>query len=213
MRRTRIPDPRQQGFPLLLDDADRVNQARAFERATAHLPGTMAEGIAHYRRLLEQHHDSVLAGEEREAKRIQGEASLLAQKLNGGRRGYLADDDAPGCVLQRATAAEPGAVPLWGQVGSVVIEASSMRLRVETRGLYGVCGPGSFNAHAVDPDRPFLSPTGFRSFLGYGPGPRAGQTVEAYARQVIEQHVAGELCGRLLPIDPEYRARMQGDTP
>ena len=213
MQRASVSDPRQTGFPLLLEEADQTNRERAFERATAHLPGTMAEGIAWYRRLLERHHDAVLAGDERTAKRLQGEACLLAQKLNGGRRGYLADDDAPAWILQRATAAEPGTVPLWGQVGSFVIEACGMRVRIETRGLYGVCGHGSFNAHAVDPDLPFLSPTGFRSFLGYGPGPKAGQTVEAYARQVIEQHVAGELRGRLLPIEPEYQARMQGDAP
>jgi hypothetical protein len=127
MRRATVSDPRQPGFPALLENADRINQARAFDRATAHLPGTMAEGIAHYRRLLERHHEAILTGDERAAKRIQGEASLLAQKLNGGQRGYLADDDAPGCVLQRETAAAPGTVPLWGQVGSFIVEACGMR--------------------------------------------------------------------------------------
>ena len=212
MRRATAPDARQAGFPLLLEEADQVNRKRAFARATAHLPGTMPEGIAWYRRLLERHHDAMLAGDEREAKRLQGEACLLAQKLNAGQRDYLADDDAPGCVLQRAAAAAPDTVPLWGQGGSFLVEACGMRVRIETRGLFGVCGPGSFNAQAVDPDRPFLSPTGFRSFIGYGPGAKAGLTVDAYARQVIERHVAAELRGRLLPIDPDYRARLQGEA-
>lgn len=212
MRKALI-DRRQLGFPALLEDADRANQDRAFERMTAHLPGTMEEGIAFYRALLERHHDAVLAGDEREAKRVKGQAELLAQKLNGGRRGYLADDDAPGCVLEHATAAVSGTVPLWGQLGSFVIEACGMRVRIETRGLYGICGHASFNVHAVDPGRPFLSQTGYRSFIGYGPGPAAGLTVDAYARQVIERHVADELRGRLLAIAPEYRTRMTGDAP
>lgn len=212
MRKALI-DRRQLGFPALLEEADRTNHARAFERMTAHLPGTIPEGIACYAALLERHHEAMLAGDERETKRIQHQAGLLAQKLNGGQRGYLADDDAPGNVLQRATAAEPGAVPIWGQVGSFVIDACGMRVRIETRGLYGICGPASFNALAVDPALPFLSETGYRSFLGYGPGPKAGLTVDAYARQVIEWHVAGELRGRLFAIAPEYRARIRGDAP
>ena len=213
MRKALISDRRQLGFPALLEDTDRVNRDRAFERMTAHLPGTMEEGIAFYRALLERHHDAVLTGDEREAKRVKGQAELLAQKLNGGQRGYLANDDAPGCVLQRETAAAPGTVPLWGQMGSFVIETCAMRVRIETRGLYGICGPASFDAHAVDTDRPFLSQTGYRSFIGYGPGPAVGLTVDAYARQVIERHVAGELRGRLLAIAPEYRNRMAGDAP
>lgn len=84
-----------------------------------------------------------------------------------------------------------------------------MRARIEARGLFGVCGFASFNAHAVDLSRPFLSETGFRSFLGYGPGGVPGLTVDAYARRVIERHVQAELRGRLLPIAPHYR-RQEG---
>lgn len=210
MQKATNHDPtRQLGLTALLSEADATNQARRFQQATAHLPATLREGIAYYRGLLRRHHAAVLGGSEAEAKRLQEDARLLALKLNGGQRGYLADDNAPGCILQRRTAAREGAVPLWGQVGSFVVETCGMRARIETRGLYGVCGFGSFNAHAVDFDRPFLSDTGFRSFLGYGPGGTPGLTVDAYARRVIEGFVKAELRGRLPAIAPQYR-RQEG---
>ena len=203
-------DPtRQLGLTALLREAEATNQARRFEQATAHLPATMREGIAYYRGLLRRHHAAVLAGDEAGAKRLQEEARLLALKLNGGERGYLADESAPGCILQRRTAERPGKVPLWGQVGSFLVEACGMQVQIEARGLFGVCGYASFNAHAVDFDRPFLSETGYRSFLGYGPCGVPGLTVDAYARRVIEGHVQAELRGRLLPIAPHYR-RQEG---
>ena len=210
MQRTSNQDQaRQLGLSALLDEAETENRARRFALQTAHLPGTLQEGIGHFRGLLRHHHAAVLAGDEKGAKRLQGEAALLALKLNGGQRGYLADEKAPGCVLQRRTAAKAGTVPLWGQVGSFILEASGMRVRIETRGLFGVCGYASFNAHAVDTDRPFLSETGYRSFITYGPGSTPGLTVDAYAQRVIEGYVKAELRSRLLPIAPQYR-RQEG---
>lgn len=208
MRRTRgyVPEG-QLDLPTLLPQAKAANQARRFAQQTAHLPGTLREGIAYFRGLLKRHHAAVLAGDEAGAKRLQEEAHLLALKLNGGERGYLADEQAPGCILQRRTAARLGKVPLWGQVGRFVLEAAGMCIRIEMRGLYGVCGYASFNAHAIDLDRPFLSETGFRSFLGYGPGATPGLTVDAYAQRIIEFYVKAELRGRLLPIAPQLRSR------
>ncbi len=145
MRKTNHDPTRQFGLTALLSEAEAANQARRFERETAHLPATLREGE----------------------------------------------------------------VPLWGQVGRFVVETCGMRARIETRGLFGVCGHASFNTHAVDLDRPFLSETGFRSFLGYGPGDTPGLTVDAYVRPIIEGHVKAELHGRLLPIAPYYR-RQEG---
>ena len=208
MQRTSNQDQdRQLGLTALLGEAEAENRARRFALATAHLPNSLREGIAYFRGLLRRHHAAVLAGDENSAKRLQGEAALLALKLNGGERGYLADEKAAGCILRRRTAARAGVVPLWGQVGSFTFEACSIPVRIEMRGLFGVCGYASFNAHAVDPDRPFLSETGYRSFITYGPGGRPGLTVDAYAQRCIEQHVRGELRGRLLPIAPRYRRR------
>ena len=121
MRKVQVTETLQPGIPTLLEDAERANQARLFERSTAHLPGTMAKGIACYRALLERHHAAMLAGDAQAAKRMQQETVLLALKLNGGQRGYLAGEDAPGCVLQRVTAAEAGraeAGSSWAMVRS-----------------------------------------------------------------------------------------------
>lgn len=200
---------RQLGLTALLDEAEAENRARRFALATAHLPSTLREGITYFRGLLRRHHEAVLAGDENSAKRLQGEAAILALKLNDGERGYLADEKAAGCILRRRTAARAGTVPLWGQVGTFTLEACGMPVRIEMRGLYGVCGYASFNAHVVDPGRPFLSETGFRSFLGYGPCGTPGLRVDAYAQRCIEQHVSAELRGRLLPIAPQYR-RQEG---
>lgn len=128
MRRTRgyVPEG-QLDLPTLLPPAKAANQARRFAQQTAHLPGTLREGIAYFRGLLKRHHAAVLAGDEAGAKRLQGEANLLALKLNGGKRGYLADEQAPGCILQRRTAARLGKVPLWGQVGSFIFEGVTAR--------------------------------------------------------------------------------------
>lgn len=211
MRRITTHDPtRQLGLAGMLAEAETANQGRRFARDTAHLPGTLKEGIAYYRGLLARHHAAVLAGDEGEVKRLQKEASDLAIKLNGGQRGYLADDDAPGCVLRRRTAARAGKIPLWGQLGSFILDACDMRVRIEMRGIYGVCGYASFNAHAVDLNRPFLSETGYRSFLGYGPGPIPGLTVDVFVARVIESYVKGELRGRLLAIADQYRSGGSG---
>lgn len=208
MRKASSHDPtRQHSLTDWLAEAEATNEARRVARDTAHLPETLAEGIAAYRRLLDRHHAAVLSGDEVAADQQRSEADLLALKLNGGNRGYLADDKAPGCILQRRTAARAGRVPLWGQVGCFTLELGAMRVRIETQGLYGVCGYASFDAHAVDRGRPFLSPTGYRSFIGYGPGTAVGVTVDAYAGRAVEEHVARELRGRLLPIDPQYRTR------
>ncbi len=105
---------------------------------------------------------------------LRGEARSLALRLNGGERGILADEDAPGCVLERESAAPPGAVPLWGQKGAFIVTVAGMRVRVALHGVFGIGSwsgfwPG-FAAHAVDWDKPFLSETGYRSFLGiYAP--------------------------------------------
>lgn len=70
MRKVQVTESRQLGIPTLLEDAERTNQARRFERSTAHLPGTMPEGIACYRALLERYDAALLAGDAQAAKRV-----------------------------------------------------------------------------------------------------------------------------------------------
>ncbi len=57
--------------------------------------------------------------------------------------------------------------------------------------MYGIGAmpiPG-FGAHVVEPDRPFISETGFRSFVGYNPDLPPGTTPDAYAKLLIEHYL------------------------
>ena len=198
----------QFGFDDLLASAETENAARRFERKTAHLPGTMSEAFPYFRGLLEHHNAAMLAADVDETKRLRNEAGLLAKKLDPENRGILANENAPGCVLERETAAAPGTVPIWGQHGDFTIEAAGMRVRIEMEGVFGIGSsfgywPG-FAAHAVDVDRPFLSETGYRSFLGVRGNPVPGIAPDAFAHEAVATYVTRHLKGQLLPIDPKW---------
>jgi hypothetical protein len=196
--------PEQLGFAALLQSADTDNAARRTQRETAHLPAGMAEGIVHFRQLLEVHHAAMIAADVKTTMRLREEAHLLARKLNGGNSGIIADDTSAGCVLERETAAKPGDIPLWGQCGSFTITRSAMQVRIEFDGVFGIGAafgfwPG-FSAHAVDRSAPFLSETGYRSFLGVHAAPAANLTPDAFVAMVIDDYVRRHLKGRLLTI-------------
>ena len=101
-------------------------------------PPRWSRAIPFYRLLLRQHHAAMLAANVDEAMRLRKQAELLALRLNDGEPGILAGPDAPGCVLQRETAAAPGAVPLWGQTGDFIITVDGMRVRIELDGMFGI---------------------------------------------------------------------------
>jgi hypothetical protein len=199
----------QLGFDNLLTAAAEDNRKRKARRETAHLPGAMEEAIPFYRLIIRQHHAAMLGADVETAMHLRREAKLLARRLNNGEPGILAGDDAPGNVLARATAAAPGAVPLWGQEGDFVVEVYGMRVRVEIDGMFGIGSsfgywPG-FAAHAVDHLRPFISETGYRSFLGIHADPTPGLTPDTFAQKVVAAHIKDELKGKLLAIEPRYR--------
>lgn len=199
----------QLGFDALLANADSDNRARKFERQTAHLPGTYGEAIPFYRGLIEQNHAAMLAADVEETVRLHDEAYKLALRLNGGEPGIIADENAPGCVLERETATDPGTVPLWGQTGDFIITVGDMKVRIELDGMFGLAArfslwPG-FSAHAVDLDRPFLSETGYRSFLGIHADLEPDLTPDAFTQEVIAGYVERELKGKLVPISEQYR--------
>lgn len=201
----------QLGFDTLLQAAETDNRVRRIERETAHLPGTMAEALAFYRLLLRQHHAAMLAANVDETMRLREEARRLALKLNGGEPGILAGPEAPGCVLERESAAEPGRVPRWGQTGAFLITLGGMQVAIELNGIFGIGSsvgfwPG-FAAHAVDLDKPFLSSTGYRSFLGIHADPQAELTPDEFAAKVVGGYIARELGGKLVTIDQRYRDR------
>ena len=160
--------------------------------------------------MIEKHHAAMQAADIEQAMSIREEAHLLAAKLNGGTCGIIAGPDAPGCILERKSAAPPGSVPLWGQAGEFVVTVGAMRVRIELHGMFGIgstsCLFPGFYAHAVDLDRPFLSETGFRTFLGVSGQLVPGLTTEDFARETIAAHVRQELKGRLLPIETRRKA-------
>ncbi|MEW8461633.1 MAG: hypothetical protein AB2653_15100 [Candidatus Thiodiazotropha endolucinida] len=203
--------PAQLGFDALLVDADTENRARKFERETAHLPDTMEEGLRFYRILLRQHHAAMLDANVDETMRLREEARNLALRLNGGEPGILAGPDSPGHVLERETAATPDKLPLWGQIGSYAINVSDLKVHIALDGIFGIGGstfywPG-FSTRAVECDRPFLSSTGYRSFLGVQGDPVPGLSPDTFTRRVIESYIAHDLKGSLVSIEPKYRQR------
>lgn len=201
----------QLGFETLLEDADQENKRRHFELETAHLPGTWEEALPFYWTLLEEHHAAMMMADTEDTMRLRKEAHNLAVKLNDGEAGILAHEDAPGCVLGRKTAAPECSEPLWGQQGAFIVEIGSMKVRIEIAGIFGIAGahcywPG-FSAHAVEFDKPFLSETGYRSFLGIYADAQPGMTPAEFVEQIIGAHIDGALKGKLLPIAARYASR------
>lgn len=194
----------QLGFYALLADTDQINEQAAFEKAHRHLPSTMDEALPFYRRMIDNHHAAMMAGDLDTAMDIREEAANLALKLNKGEPGILAGPDAPGCMLANMTAAATGEVPLWGQVGEFTIEVQSMRVRIEMDGIFGIGARYmawmNFSAHAVDWDKPFLSETGYRSFMGIHADLVSGVTPDEFAAEVIAAHIKQTLNGKLVAI-------------
>jgi hypothetical protein len=211
MKPRRTPEATQLGFGDLLASADADNEARKRIRACAHLPGTYEEAVPFFRAMIDHHHAAMLAGDAATAMHLREEADLLATKLNNYEAGILADADSPGNVLGRATRAAKGRVPLWGQSGSFVIDVDGMRVRIAMDGIFALASNVyhwlGFAAHAVDYDKPFLSETGFRSFIAIGGELEPGFVPDRFAREVIAAYITRENKGKLLAIKPEYRAR------
>jgi hypothetical protein len=199
----------QLSFGSLLAETEAINRRRMEVEAHAHLPGAMEAALPYYRTLIERHHAAMLAGDVDAVYRLRSDAHELAYKLNGFNPGILADEDAPGCVLDKLTRAEEGKVPLWGQPGSFEIQYKAMRARIEMDGVFGIGATHmswlSFSAHVIEESGPFLSDTGYRSFMGVGGALRAGFTPDTFAASIVEAFVERELKGKLKKIVPITR--------
>ena len=194
----------QLGFEGFLTQAEADNRNYKLERETAHLPGAMDDALPFFRALLDRHHAAMLTDDEEQVMRLRDEADMLALKLNGFDSGILAGPKASGCKLERETTAVPGTVPIWGQAGEFTIALDGMRVRIELDGVFSIgCGfsywPG-FSAHAVDWDKPFLSETGYRSFLGIHWPVEKGLKPDSFARKVLAHYIAHDLKGK--PVMP-----------
>lgn len=195
----------QLAFDGLLAYAEEANERRIFEKATAHLPGNWTDALPFYRGLLELHHAAMLDANELEVIRLRGDAHWLAEKLNGGTGMGICAPEGPGKRLESEAAAAPGDIPKWGQAGSFVIDHDGIAIRIEVDGLFGIGSrhgfwPG-FSAHVVNRKRPFISETGYRSFLGCGFSRLVPhQTPEEFVRLILTDHVNNYLGGKLLKI-------------
>lgn len=203
MRRA-SPPTTQLGFDTLLAEADRKNAAAIRDTRYPGFPDTMPEAVAYCRTLIERHHGFMTAADLDNAMACRQEAHALALHLNGGDPGILAGPEAAGCVLDAATAAPEGSIPLWGQAGDFVLTISGMQVRIDLDGVFGIGAtalpfPG-FAAHVVDRAAPFLSDTGFRSFLGFHMPLTPGLSVESYIRTAIAHQIKTDLKGRLVRI-------------
>jgi len=202
-------DNAQLGFDAMLGAAEDDNRRYRFDKDTRHLPGTMDEALPFFRILLRHHHAAMLAGDADETFRLRKEADRLALRLNDGDPGILAGPDAPGNVLERQTAAKAGTVPRWGQSGTFDLCIEDMNVRIELEGVFGIASSTSFwpgfSARAVEYDRPFLSETGYRSFLGLRGNPEPGYKPDEFVARVLRTHIDETLKGRLVPVEERYR--------
>ena len=187
----------QLGFDDLLADAAKDNAKRQFVAETAHLPDDWPEAVTCHNDQIAQHHAAMLACDFDLALAIRKDAHLLAKKLNGGALGILSSEDAPGCRLAKACAAPEGKVPLWGQDGTFTLDLDGMTTLIEMGGMFGIGATAmpylGFSVRAVDRRKPFLSNTGYRSFLGATVPAELNMTVADFVRKVVTYHVTEEL--------------------
>ena len=203
-------DQSQLGFADFLTQADTANRQYRFFKDTAHLPDSLKDALPRHRLQIKQHHAAMLAGDMDAAMAIREEAHQMALRVNGGQGGIIADDDAPGCVLARRCAAAKGKAPLWGQQGGFTVEVDGMKARIEMDGMFGIastaCPYPGFAARAVDMDKPFISETGYRSYVGIHADPVPGMTPEDFVLAVIRRTISHDLKGRLRLVSQEHRS-------
>ena len=160
---------------------------------------------------MDRHHAAMLTADIDATMSLREEAHDLAVVLNDGDGGILAHNDAPGNLLSRHTAAPRGKVPLWGQTGTFELCIRGLWVRIELEGIFGIAAPffywPGFSAHAVEPDKPFLSETGYRSFLGLAGEPCPDTLPDGFARNVVRFYIDRNLKGKPVSIDPRYRDR------
>lgn len=200
-------DSAQLGFDNLLASAETDNRVQRREREAAHLPGTMGEAVPFYAALQHAHHLAMMKADSKNVTRLRNEARLMAQKLNGFEPGYLSHDDAPGYVLQRTNAAPTGEVPIWGQCGAFAVEVEGIAVKVTMEGMLGICSHShwlGFGIHAVDWDRPFLSETGYRSFLGVSISLQSDIAPDEFVKRILTVQLCDELRGKPVAIASRY---------
>lgn len=83
-----------------------------------------------------------------------------------------------------------------------------MQALIEMDGIFGIGGshcfwPG-FSATVVDATKPFLSETGYRSFLGIYAEAVSGLSPDAFVREICVRHIEDNLNGKLIPVAKRF---------
>lgn len=142
-------------------------------------------------------HDSMLRSNAVEAEKFLLLRRACAVRLNNGTCFGMSAEGGGMWRLSRRLAAPDGQIPLRGQNGRFLLVTENCRYVViqnDAADFYG------FGIYALDYDRPFISPTGFRSIL---PQPKAGLglSTSEFAASLIAAMIHSELKGRFVTIN------------
>lgn len=122
------------------------------------LPSSIDDLCQAFRAEIANLHNAIVAGDRAAAEAAADRHELLQVKANGGDNFGMAVESSQAEILRRQAAAPIGAVPLWGQGGLFRLVVN------ETPHLVHYNGDDHFAVYAEDPDRPFVSETGYYSF-------------------------------------------------
>ena len=174
-------------------------------RIAAQMPEDRGGILREARATIDALNDAVLAsdGAGTEAAELRYEAAVW--KLNGKTFfGSMAGPESGGIVAQKECSAAPGTVPKWGQSGEFVATVDGMRALVSVSEGFSV-GRTHYEFRAVDLDRPFISPTGYRSHFA---APVGGVTV----RDAVEATLAAMMAEGMHMVGDEYRVHRAEDA-
>ena len=175
-------------------------EQRAAELA-ASMPDTVPELLDVAAAAVDALHAAVMAGDQEAAELAADRYEATIWKLNGGTFfGCVADEDAPGNLVENHCRAAPGTVPKWGQSGTFLVTVDGIRALVEFGDGMGALRT-HFAFHVVDLDKPFISETGYRSHFDEM---HAGQTVDEVAGAILTAY----LKEKQHQVEPSYRDRL-----
>lgn len=172
----------------------------------AQMPEDRAGIISEAMAAIDAINDAVLAndGEAAESAELRYEAAVW--KLNDKTFfGSMAGPESGGVVAQKACSAAPGTVPKWGQSGEFVATVQGMRALVSVSEGFGARRT-HYEFRAVDLDRLFISPTGYRSHFAAPIG--GGATVRDAVEAMLSTMMAEGLC----MVGEEYRVHRTEDV-
>lgn len=236
VRRARLPrylpeggqNPQWLGFKEALAEvqekrepaaAAKAKAAGAFEAArdaaearitelVARLPEDQDELDGYARHALARFDRAVREGDDEALAAAREALDAVVRKLNGGE--HFGSADAKRQLAERLAAA-PGEVPMWGQPGRFVIDVDGMRIGVVSFGFAGVSDSHSVHFHVVNPDRPFMSETGYRAHFSpwVGGGVTVAEALEAELRGRIG---AGKDRWTPVAVEASYRERRAAEA-